>query len=108
MALKIGDFFFNLFSTTIEALGETKLDEALQVLHDKDEVQYKAAIFGGLALTQALKPIVEKSNTKIDDTVLNAIHMALVASAAANAVEIPVAVTEPVIDNPTDNTNTST
>ena len=79
---------FNLFAGTVETVGESKLIEVLQSLHDTNLEQYKAAIFGGVALTKALAPLVEKSGTKVDDVFIKAISEALEQSAKNNGVEL--------------------
>lgn len=80
------DFLFNAFSGALETVGESKLIEILQQLHDSNPDDYKAAIFGGHALTKHLVPIVTKSSTKIDDAILGAIQEAVKQSAANNGV----------------------
>lgn len=65
--------------------GESKLEEVLQSLHDKHPDQWKAAIHGGRALVNGLKPIVEKSVNKIDDAFLDALSGAIEDSAKSNA-----------------------
>lgn len=79
---------FNLFSGTVESIGESKLVEVLQTLHDTNLDQYKAAIFGGIALTKALAPLTAKSSTKVDDVLVQAIEEALTESAKNNSLAI--------------------
>jgi len=81
-------FFLNLVSGAFADAGETKLEEVLQQLHEKDLDGYKAAIYGGLALVKALKPLTEKSANKIDDAFINAVSDALTDSAKANGLEL--------------------
>lgn len=80
------DFLLNALSGTLATLGESKLEEVLQQLHDKDKVQYEAAIRGGHSLVLALLPIVVKTGTKIDDAIVNALDDAIKVSALANGV----------------------
>jgi len=82
------DFLINSLSSTLETLGETKLEQVLQQLHDKDKVKYEAAIKGGHALVIALLPIVAKTGTKIDDAIVNALDEAIKVSAEANSVTL--------------------
>lgn len=81
-------FFLNLISGTIEGAGESKLEELLQQLHDKHPDQYKAAVFGGIALANAVKPLAEKSPNKIDDAFVSALNDACRDSAAANGLDV--------------------
>ncbi len=82
------ELLVNSLATTVEALGESKLIEALQILHDKNKEQYTLAIQGGYTLCNALLPIVTASKTKIDDAVVQSIKEAIEASADANGVEL--------------------
>lgn len=81
-------FFINLLSGTIENVGESQLEEVLQKLHDTDLEAYKAAVYAGRTLVKKLKPLVEKSESKIDDLFLNAVNDALTDSAKANNLEL--------------------
>lgn len=82
----ISEFLLNILSGAIESVGESKLVEVLQKLHDNAPDEYRAAIFGGHALASRLKPLVAKSGTKIDDALVDALHDAIHTSAAANGV----------------------
>ena len=79
-------FLLNILSSSLETLGESKLEEVLQQLHDKDKVQYEAAVRGGHALVLALLPVVVKTGTKIDDAIVNALDEAIKKSASDNDV----------------------
>lgn len=80
------DFLLNALSGTLTTLGESKLEEVLQQLHDKNRLEYEAAIKGGNALVIALLPCVVKTGTKIDDAIVNALADAIKISALANNV----------------------
>ncbi len=80
------DFLLNALSGTLATLGETKLIEVLQKLHDKDKDQYLTAIHGGHALVNALSPLVKSTGTKIDDALVTALHEAIHTSAGMNGV----------------------
>ncbi len=82
------DFLLNMLAGTLASVGETKLVEVLQQLHDKDAVQYEAAIRGGHSLVLALLPVVVKTGTKIDDAIVNALDEAIKTSATANGIEL--------------------
>lgn len=84
----ITDLLVNSLSASIEALGESKIIEALQSLHDKNKEQYIVAIKGGYALCNALSPIVIASKTKIDDAIVQSIKEAIEASAETNKVTL--------------------
>lgn len=83
--------FLALFIGAIETLGETKLIEVLQKLHDKDKVKYQAAIIAGFAFVRAVKPMTDGTATKIDDLFLNGLLDAIEASAELNGMspEVP-------------------
>lgn len=78
------ELLLSTLTGALETVGETKLLEVLQQLHDKNPEQYAAAIAGGKALVSALQPLVLKSGTKIDDAILAALSEAIAASEAAN------------------------
>lgn len=81
---------FKMFAGMLEQVGESKLEEVLQQLHDSDETRYNQAVVGGWALVSALEPLVEKTKTSIDDMLVNGIKDAISASAKTNDVELPV------------------
>lgn len=78
------EFLLSTLSGALTTVGESKLEEVLQQLHDKDPIQYEAAIKGGNALVIALLPCVAKTGTKIDDAIVNALADAIKVSASAN------------------------
>lgn len=83
------EFLLSTLTGALETIGETKLVEVLQQLHDKNPDQYKAAILGGKAMVTALLPIVQKTGTKIDDAIINALDEAIATSAANNGITLP-------------------
>lgn len=78
------EILLNTLSATLEVVGETKLVEVLQKLHDADEFQYWEAIKGGRVIVASLSPLIAKSKTPIDDALINSLNDAIEASAAAN------------------------
>lgn len=86
------NFFLELLLGTVTGalttVGESKLEEALQKLHDQDPESYKVALSAGKLFVSKIKPLVEKSATKIDDAVLSALGQAIDDSAKANNVEL--------------------
>ena len=80
------EIILNLFTGALENIGETKLEKALQDLHDKNPALYKATVVSGHAFAIALTPYVETTGTKIDDAILKAIGQAISDSAAINGV----------------------
>lgn len=84
----------DLLAGTLETIAESKLVEVLQKLHDTNPVQYKAAIYGGLSLVAALKPLTDGTATKIDDAVINSLEDALKQSAAINGIDTDLAQTQ--------------
>lgn len=97
--VSFGEIMLGLFSGALETVGESKLIEVLQTLHDKDEAKYQAALFGGHALVKALVPVVDKTGTKIDDAIVNALGDAIEQSALLNGLvlAVPVVVTVPEV-----------
>lgn len=84
----MNNFLLELLSGTLASIGESKLVEALQLLHDKNRVAYEAAIKGGHAFAVAMEAITDSSKTKIDDAIVASIKEAIETSAAANGVEL--------------------
>lgn len=82
------EFFLNLLSTTLETVGESSLITILQKLHDTDLPKYKAAIFAGEALVDALLPYVTNSKTKIDDAFIKSLGEAVHQSALNNSIQL--------------------
>ena len=82
------EFLLNLLSNSLENVGESKLIEVLQKLHDKNRDQYLAALLGGRALTLALLPVVEGTGTKIDDAIVSSLFDAIQTSAANNSIDL--------------------
>ena len=82
------EFLLNLLASSLETVGETKLVEVLQKLHDKNPAQYKVAILGGLQLVLALSPVVLTTGTKIDDAIIKSLKEAIETSAANNNTDI--------------------
>ena len=92
------DFLIN----TLESAGESKLKDLLQNLHDQHPEEYYAAIYGGHALVNALKPIVSTTETTIDDAIIKGLDEALSASAAKNGITFvvtPIVVKETADDS---------
>lgn len=84
----ISDFVVSLFSGAIQTVGESKLKDVLQDLHDSNVDDYQAAIQGGDALIKHLQPLVTKSANKIDDAVLGALREAITESAISNGITL--------------------
>ena len=82
------EFLLNLLSNTLENIGESSLLTILQKLHDTDLPKYKAAIFAGEALVDALLPLVTNSKTKIDDAFIKSLGEAIKQSALDNSIEL--------------------
>lgn len=83
-----GEIILGALTGVLSNVGESKLKEVLQTLHDKDVVQYEAAVKGGHALVLALLPVVAKTGTKIDDAIINALDEAIKESASENNIEL--------------------
>lgn len=82
------EFLLNALTGALESIGESKLIDILQDLHDSNEADYRATIAGGHALTVRLLPLIKKSKTKIDDAILTALDEAIKISAEANGIDL--------------------
>lgn len=83
------NFLLELLASTLAEVGESKLVEVLQSLHDKDLQGYKSALFGGLSFVEGITKLTDKSKTKIDDALVNAIREAIEESAKLNNIKLP-------------------
>lgn len=88
------DTILELLSGALGTLGESKLIEVLQKLHDKDttvgKTDYKSAILGGWSFVTGISKLVSTTKTKIDDAILAALKDAIQESASANGVILPL------------------
>lgn len=82
------EFLLGSLTGAIATIGESKLEDALQDLHDKDPKGYKAVIAAGDLFVTKITPIVQKSATKIDDAVLTALGDAIKSSASKNGINL--------------------
>lgn len=80
------EFLLNMMSGALEQFGESKLKQLLQKLHDSDFTAYSAAIEGGLAFANALRPLSDRTASHIDDAILDGVVASIMESAAENAV----------------------
>ncbi len=85
-------FMLKAFSGAAEGVEETFLVSELQQLHDTDLDEYKGAIYGGKALAKGLAkiPFLTKG---FGAAMLEGITKAVEESAAANGIDLSVAVT---------------
>jgi len=87
-----GNFLLELLAGSLAELGESKLVEVLQELHDKDESEgksdYRSILLGGLSFVTGISKLTTKTKTKIDDALVAAIKDAIETSAAANDIEL--------------------
>lgn len=83
------NFLLELLAGTLAEVGESKLVDVLQDLHDKDEEGYKSAILGGMSFVIGISKLTNKTKTKIDDALVNAIREAIETSAELNGIELP-------------------
>lgn len=92
MATK-SNFILELLAGTLAELGESKLVEVLQQLHDKDtsinKAKYKSVLFGGLSFVTGISQLTDKTKSKIDDALVQSIREAIEASADLNNIELP-------------------
>lgn len=82
------DFLLNSLTGALQTVGESKLQDLLQDLHDSNLDDYKATIAAGVALLKHLTPLVEKSKSKIDDAIVGALQDAIKMSAKMNGIDL--------------------
>jgi len=86
------NFLVELLAGTLQSVGESKLVEVLQQLHDKDKTadktDYKSVIFGGYSFAVGISKLTDSTKTKIDDAIVASIKEAIETSAAANGVTL--------------------
>lgn len=82
------DLIAGLVLSSLAAAGKPKALELLQDLHDKNEKDYKAAIFLGDAALAKLKAVTDKSTTTIDDAIVADVQDILTSSASANGLSM--------------------
>ena len=82
------EFLLNFVASSLESIGESKLVEVLQKLHDSNRDQYLAALLGGRALVFALDPLADTTKTQIDDAIISSLKDAINRSALANGIDL--------------------
>lgn len=82
------EFMLNTMAGALESVGEMKLVELLQKLHDGEPENWKACILSGHAFIIPLKKLVGKTSSKIDDGFVAALDEAILASASANGLDL--------------------
>lgn len=84
------EFLINTFSGAIKSLLKTRLLAALAALKLKDEKAYRTALVGLYPVIDVqLEDVTDKTKTKADDVLVDAIKEAMEESAAANGVTLP-------------------
>ena len=88
----MANFILELLAGTLAEVGELKLVEVLQEMHDKDTSEdksdYRSVLFGGLSFATGIGKLTSKTKTKIDDALVSAIRDAIEISAKNNGVEL--------------------
>lgn len=84
----LSELLLNSLTGTLAEIGEQKLEEVLQKLHDTKPELYKTTLKAGLVFCDAIQLLVDKSKSKIDDAVIAGIRAAIVVSAEANGVDL--------------------
>lgn len=84
------EFLLNTFSGAIKSLLKTRLSAALAALKAKDEKAYRTVLASLYPVIDVqLEDITDKSKTKADDVIVDAIKESMEESAAANGVTLP-------------------
>lgn len=87
---KISEILVSAFLPVVGSVGKEQLKELLAKAHAEDEQGYKAIIQGVYPpAKRLLVPLVKKSKTKIDDTIVGSIVGAIEESAEEFGVELP-------------------
>lgn len=88
----MANFILELVAGSLAEVGESKLVEVLQELHDKDKSEdksdYRSVLLGGLSFCTGISKLTSKTKTKIDDALVSAIKDAIEVSAKNNDVEL--------------------
>ena len=88
----MANFLLELLAGSLAEVGESKLVEVLQELHDKDKTEdksdYKSVILGGLSFVTGISKLTSKTKSKLDDALVSAIKDAIEASAKANDIDL--------------------
>ena len=80
----VENIFARLFSGTVGNIGESKLVRVLQTLHDTNPESYALAIEGLNVFVEAITPIIEATETKIDDNLIDSLKDAVEKSSKDN------------------------
>lgn len=89
MSSKIVEIIVAGLTGPIQILIEEKVEEALKKLQAHDAVTYKAALQGLYIGAGQLERVTDKTRTKLDDAVVDALLAACEASAEEFEVELP-------------------
>lgn len=89
MAFNIGEILLSALTPVLESVGESKLVDLLQQLHDHHPETYQSTIKSGYLFAKQLQTVVTSSTSKIDDAIVQAIVESIEASALANNVTLP-------------------
>lgn len=88
MASKISEFILNRLKIELEALAESKIEQLLSNLYDKDPELHRAALIAGQQFVKHVLPLADKTKTPIDNAVLEAMGDAIAASAADYGIDL--------------------
>lgn len=88
----MANFLLELLAGSLAEVGEVKLVEVLQELHDKDKTEdksdYKSVLLGGMSFATGISKLTSKTKTKLDDAIVGSIKDAIEASAKNNDIEL--------------------
>jgi hypothetical protein len=81
------EFFLNIFSNAVKDLVKSRLIAALSALNVKDEKAYKTVLASLYPVIDVqLEDITDKTKTKADDVIVDALKEAMEESAVINGV----------------------
>lgn len=86
------NFLLELLSGALASIGESKLVEVLQLLHDNDKTpdksKYHSVILGGYSFCVGISSLTDSTKSKIDDAIVGSIKEAIETSAKTNGVTL--------------------
>jgi len=86
------NFLLELLSGALASVGESKLVEVLQQLHDNDKTEgktdYKSVILGGYSFVTGIVRFTDKTSSKIDDAIVASLREAIETSAGNNGIKL--------------------
>lgn len=87
--MTIKEFLLNTLLPTLESLGESKLEELLDQLSEKEGENFALDVIGTYNLFTRLSILAKKTKSKIDDGIIDTVIEALEATAEKHDIDLP-------------------